>query len=128
MLGVILLLTFGSIHIYIFFALRHSRSCKVAFAKDGWGFPIEGMGAATAGGVVSPSSGSGSNSVFTYFTCFIHDFQYSIVSLRACLTSLLLFVHNYSVTMHECVSKLHAHILIYSNSLVVYVNLKQWYR
>ena len=46
-----------AVFVFTFFALRHSRSCKLACAKDGWGSPIEGMGAARAGCVVSPSSG-----------------------------------------------------------------------
>ena len=50
------------IHIYIFFALRHSRPCKIVCAKDRWGSLIVGMGGAGAGGAVSQSSGSASNS------------------------------------------------------------------
>ena len=65
-----------AVFVFTFFALRHSRSYKVACAKDGWGFPIEGMGVARAGGVVSPSSGSGSNSVFT---SLVSSMTFSIV-------------------------------------------------
>ena len=50
----------GCIHVHIF--CSQAFAAKLACAKDGWGSPIAGMGGAGAGGVVSQSSGSGSNS------------------------------------------------------------------
>ena len=44
------------------FFCSQAFAAKLACAKDGWGSPIAGMGGAGAGGVVSQSSGSGSDS------------------------------------------------------------------
>ena len=49
--------------VFAFTLFALSVHCKVACEKDGWSSAIAGMGGAGAGGVVSQSSGSASNSV-----------------------------------------------------------------
>jgi len=94
----------------VVFRVRHSRSCKVARAKQGRA-PFTGMGEAGEGGIVSQSrSRSALNNINVAFTCLLvspmNEFQYSIVrnlSWGGCHTSLCIRICLTIMSFASCV-------------------------